>query len=181
MARLRTENTYVFVPLFLVLITSPLTSTSHITLTTDGYQNVVVAIDENSGFTSCQQDLENIKVGAIFQVKYQLTTSLYTCCHRNWYGALPSALVKVWNVRLTLVMLPLFCPILGSAIRFVPLWWRRPISHCCLGPGATVRIFDSRRIIRYLVTNLIRSSTEDVKNLACPSTFHRHSFPTSLM
>ncbi|KAK4030097.1 hypothetical protein OUZ56_023054 [Daphnia magna] len=61
MARLRTENTYVFVPLFLVLIASPLTSTSHITLTTDGYQNVVVAIDENSGFTSCQQDLENIK------------------------------------------------------------------------------------------------------------------------
>ncbi|XP_057365303.1 calcium-activated chloride channel regulator 1-like isoform X2 [Daphnia carinata] len=61
MARLRTKNMYVFVPLFFVLITSPLTSTSHITLTTDGYQNVVVAIDENSGFTSCQEDLENIK------------------------------------------------------------------------------------------------------------------------
>ncbi|XP_057365444.2 calcium-activated chloride channel regulator 1-like [Daphnia carinata] len=61
MARLRTKNMYVFVPFFFVLITSPLTSPSHITLTTRGYQNVVVAIDENSRFTSCQQDLENVK------------------------------------------------------------------------------------------------------------------------
>ncbi|KAI9559851.1 hypothetical protein GHT06_013858 [Daphnia sinensis] len=37
-------------------------STSHVTLTTDGYQNVVVAIDENSGFANCQQDLEKIKL-----------------------------------------------------------------------------------------------------------------------
>ena len=44
------------------MATSDLTSTSYVTLTRDNYQNVVVSIEENSGFSNCQEGLNTVKV-----------------------------------------------------------------------------------------------------------------------
>lgn len=85
MSGLKPKSAYVFVTVFFILITSSLTSTSHVTLTTDGYQNVVVSIEEDSGFISCQEDLENIKVYhfQLSKVENQLTCQFAVCLNRN--------------------------------------------------------------------------------------------------
>ena len=48
--------------LALILAKSDLTSTSYVTLTRTGYQNVVVSIEENSGFSNCKEGLDSVKV-----------------------------------------------------------------------------------------------------------------------
>lgn len=54
--------------LALILAISDVTSTSYVTLTRDGYQNVVVSIEENSGFSNCQEGLDNVKVNFYCQL-----------------------------------------------------------------------------------------------------------------
>lgn len=49
------------VVLVLLLIVD-ISSTSYITLTRDGYQNVVVNIQENAGLSGCQQAIDDVKV-----------------------------------------------------------------------------------------------------------------------
>lgn len=49
------------VTLVLIVIVD-LSATSYITLTKNGYQNVVINIQESTGFSNCQQAIEDIKV-----------------------------------------------------------------------------------------------------------------------
>jgi calcium-activated chloride channel regulator 4 len=52
----------VILALALVLPATSDVTSSYVTLTRDGYQNVVVSIEENSGFASCQEGLDTVKV-----------------------------------------------------------------------------------------------------------------------
>ncbi|XP_046463206.1 calcium-activated chloride channel regulator 4A-like [Daphnia pulex] len=51
----------VILALALVLPATSDVTSSYVTLTRDGYQNVVVSIEENSGFASCQEGLDTVK------------------------------------------------------------------------------------------------------------------------
>lgn len=46
----------------ILLIIADLSTTSYISLTKDGYQNVVVSIEEDSDFSGCQDAIEKVKV-----------------------------------------------------------------------------------------------------------------------
>jgi hypothetical protein len=60
--KLNTGSGFLVLALALILPATSDVTSSYVTLTRDGYQNVVVSIEENSGFSDCQEGLEAVKV-----------------------------------------------------------------------------------------------------------------------
>ena len=68
--KLNTGLAFLVLALALILPATSDVTSSYVTLTRDGYQNVVVSIEENSGFPNCQEGLDAVKV----KIKIDLPT-----------------------------------------------------------------------------------------------------------
>ena len=128
----------VILTLALILATFDLTSTTYITLTRDGYQNVVVSIEENSGFSNCQEGLDSVKVNFHCQLITRPNSMVNLTNFRNWSETLQRASVKLWQNRLTLVMSSSYFPIHGQTILLACHFWRQPTPPNCPGPEVIV-------------------------------------------